>query len=760
MDDRSLLSRAVAPAAASAAITVVVQAENLAQRGVSGVASRGVLPVALLFPFVEWQSVVAAIAIGLACAWIGRRGKGGALAAALFAAIHLLVAFDHAAFELFGAHLAVGQLDGGWRELAVDAPALIGDALRAGGITLWLDLILVAGATYVVWRTARGPQRTVARRRVAAAAVMYALPAAIVARTVDAQGIDTYPLASLLAGADAAIPTSDVRFSTQALDSLRDDGWRDTDSVAAASAADAVRAAYESPNVVLIVLESVGSEQLLPGGRFAPATTPRLAALAEHAIVFPNVYGAYPATTRAHVPLMTGGRTITWGAVDDELTHRLRSPTVVSAMHDAGYRTGLFAAPDLRFGSLAEFYRTMPWDTVMYYLDGRSPLTKQQEIHSWGVNEDAVRPFAVDWAASANSRRAPFFLEFHTIATHHPYGTWGGDHGPSDGSDDRGRYANALHYTDAAIGRLLDGLRARGMLANTIVAITGDHGEAFAEFHVNNTLHRNAIWEENIRNFLVVLTPSARTGVTLRRLGGHGDVMPTLLGLAGVPVADTRGQDLLSAGYRPRIQYFYKDIAPQQTGLRDGRWKYIEHRDGSAPQLFDLAADSTEQHNIAAENRARVARYHQLAAAWYVQTNDDFTARLVGWDSAGKRRITHRNLGEMTPPEIAVGHYARGAGEQWVPTPVMAPNDPVYVLNRWGVLPGDVTIRITIISPSHRVYDEETRIAADWDTSWYHASDLDTAKEPGIWRVTLWRGATRIAATSFRVADGRLGGID
>ena len=63
--------------------------------------------------------------------------------------------------------------------------------------------------------------------------------------------------------------------------------------------------------------------------------TPVLAALADDALIFPDLYGVYPATTRAHVPIMTGGRAITWGSVGDELTLPLRAPTLVSALRDA-----------------------------------------------------------------------------------------------------------------------------------------------------------------------------------------------------------------------------------------------------------------------------------------------------------------------------------------------------------------------------------------------------------------------------------------
>lgn len=735
------MRRAAAPALASFFFTLLVQSESFALRVAPSLSAVDRIKTGLALPF-QWQSALAAIAIGVLFALIARASI--ALAVAMFAIVHILLVFDQAAFRLFGDHIAIGQMDGGWRGLFTDGPMLALEAFRAGGVMLWLNLLILgalciwlARATIVVHRSAL---------------LVYPAVTAIFAFAVDVHGLDVYPLAHVLSTRQVARPLSRGAIVPRAvLDSLRDSTWRDIDSLAARTASANIHAAYEKPNIILIVLESVGAEQILPGGALSASMTPNLAAHAANAVIFPTIYGMYPATTRAHVPIMTGGRTITWGAVDEELTHRLRVPTLVSALKGTGYRTGLFAAPDLRFGSLADFYRTMPWDTVMYYLDGKSPLTKRQEIHSWGVNEDAVRPFAAAWADSAH-RTGPFFLEFHTIATHHPYGTWGNDRGPAKTDDDRDRYVNSIHYTDAVIGRLLADLEKTGAMKNTIVAITGDHGEAFAEYHANNTLHRNAIWEENIRNFLILLTPSATTGATIHRIGGHGDVMPTLLSLSGADPNVAEGQDLLAANYKPRVHYFYKDIAPQLTGLRDGRWKFLGHRDGSAPQLYDLSTDSTEQHNVASEHPDRVALYRELTTAWYVQANDEYTSQLVGWDSTGKRRTTRENLGKMTPPEMKIGHFEKSAGERFVATPVVGPNDPVYVYNRWGLLPGDVTVRIAIISPNHKVYGVESPISADWDTSWYHAP-IDLAKEPGVWRVSLWQGARRLAQTTFRVAN-------
>jgi hypothetical protein len=423
---------------------------------------------------------------------------------------------------------------------------------------------------------------------------------------------------------------------------------------------------------------------------------------------------------------------------------------MVSAFRDAGYRTGLFAAPDLRFGYVREFYRTMPWDTVVHYQDGTTTFDQEQEIHSWGVNEDAVRAPLMRWLDRVGNG-PPLFVEFHTIATHHPYGTWGGDRGPAGGEDDASRYANSMHYVDAAIGRLLDDLRARGVLDEMLIVVTGDHGEAFADLHEDNWVHRNRLYDENVRNFMFVAAPGLGGGaVVSHRLGQHGDIMPTMLSLLGLPEAAVPGQDLTSVGYTPRIAYFHKDARPAQFGLRDGRWKYIAHLDGRQPELYDLTRDPTEQLNVAGRNADRVRMYRELAANWYVWANYDYARLLAGYDTTKRRIVTIANYARVEAPELRVGYFTRGEGGGFVETPVMAPNAPVYIWNRWSFLPDDIDVRIRLVSPRRAVYEYDFHISADWEVSWYHPG-IDDAKDEGVWEVSIWSRGDRLATERFEV---------
>lgn len=741
------------------AFTTMVQAQLYVRYVAPGGAGRPIASFLAALPFLQWQTLLAALAIG-AVVYVGTRRRAWAAASwGLVLLVLVLVAFDQLTFKRFHDHLAIAQTDGGMLDLGVSIPRLLGSAASDADWMTYVNFAMLAALLVMLFRlivvrdyrpAARPPVWT---RWLVVLGVYGALAVPVVRNVRERYELDRFPLNGIFWSPPDAVAVPRVPLPRgPELFRLRDDTWpvdSAADSAMMARAA-ALRGAHRR-NVLLIVLESVGAHQFLPSGRPDPVVTPNFARLADDALIFPSVYGVYPATTRAHVPLMTGGRAITWGSVGDELTLPLRAPTLVSALRRAGYRTGLFAAPDLRFGYVREFYLTMPWDTVVHYQDGTNGLDPSQEIHSWGVNEDAVRAPTMRWLESTAAAGAPFFVEFHTIATHHPYGTWSGQRGPARGEDDAARYTNALHYTDAALGRLLDDLRERGLLEQTLVLVTGDHGEAFADLHEDNWVHRNRLYDENVRNFLYVAAPGLGGGaVVSRRVGQHGDIMPTLLSLLGLPAAEVPGQDLTAPSYAPRIAYFHKDARPAQFGLRDGRWKYIAQLDGRQPELYDLSRDPTEQHNLAARHGDRVRLYRELAANWYVWANYDYVSSLSGYDTTARRVVTMANYDRPEPPELRVGHFTRGEGVGFVETPVMAPNAPVYVWNRWSFLPDDITVRIRLVSPRRAVYEYDFHVSADWEVSWYHPG-IDEAKEEGVWEVSVWARGDRLATERFEV---------
>ncbi len=99
------------------------------------------------------------------------------------------------------------------------------------------------------------------------------------------------------------------------------------------------------------------------------------------------------------------------------------------------------------------------------------------------------------------------------------------------------RYINSVHHLDQQLGRVLDRLERDGRLDDTLVVITGDHGEEFMEH--GRWGHNSEFHDEQVRVPLVLAGPGVPGGVVTAPTS-HLDVAPTLLGLLGVsnPPAD------------------------------------------------------------------------------------------------------------------------------------------------------------------------------------------------------------------------------
>ena len=173
----------------------------------------------------------------------------------------------------------------------------------------------------------------------------------------------------------------------------------------------------------------------------------------------------------------------------------------------------------------------------------------------------------------------------------------------------RAGYFACVSYLDEVVGDLLTALRADGLLENTVVVYTSDHGELAGE----HGLWGKLTWHEaSARVPLVVQTPAHRDGSRdvgrVRTPVSLVDMFPTLCGLAGVDApGDLDGVDLsdtVRTGAEPdrppvTVDSFVRiEEGLEYRAVRDGRYKYVGFRD--APELlFDLERDPRELTNLA-----------------------------------------------------------------------------------------------------------------------------------------------------------------
>ena len=164
----------------------------------------------------------------------------------------------------------------------------------------------------------------------------------------------------------------------------------------------------------------------------------------------------------------------------------------------------------------------------------------------------------------------------------------------------RAYYATITHV-DHQIRIVIGTLREAGLLDNTIIALTTDHGEMLGDHH----LWAKGVMHQKSARIPLIIVPTANDtrllhDTTDNRLVKLRDIMPTLLDLAGIDIPDTvEGMSLLSERRREYLYGEYREGADATRMVRDARYKLIYYAGGNFFQLFDLEEDPLEQRNLA-----------------------------------------------------------------------------------------------------------------------------------------------------------------
>jgi len=381
------------------------------------------------------------------------------------------------------------------------------------------------------------------------------------------------------------------------------------------------------------------------------------------------------------------------------------------------FATGLFSSADLDFGHLGDFFRGIGFDQVFDFGKQQSGFRHVAKLNSWGGDDAAVLARAQIWAQKQSANGRPFYLRVQTNLAHHPYNIPVAQNPAiSNVNPSKRKYLNAVNHLDSLLSDFYSEFKRAGLAENTVFAITGDHGEAFGEWHSKNYLHRNFLYEENIRSFLILanqrLYPSQ---MRIATPVGQGDIMPTLLALNGLTVpAEIPGQNLLSKNFTQRIQFFHKNNHPESWGLRDGRWKYISTFSADATQLYDLEQDPDEQRNLAASSTLKNSGYQQLLTAWYVVQNKSFVSRLEGARLVAQTEYRPDDFRKRGPTAMKVGYYkTQSDGDIFVESEQLNPNEALYVWTKWLSYRRPHQVKYIVTSPSGKVFNYSRRIGPD-----------------------------------------------
>jgi len=391
------------------------------------------------------------------------------------------------------------------------------------------------------------------------------------------------------------------------------------------------------PNVLLISIDTLRHDHLSCYG-YERTTSPAIDRIAREGTLFERHISSSSWTLPAHAAIFTGLFDSGHGCTDVDKALEPRHTTIAERFHESGYSTaGFFAGPFLHpaFGFGQGFDR---------YVD----------CTSYGATLDAAKP--VDWAKDDSTRRAshqdianprtfeafqtwfqgrddrPFFAFVHLWDVHYDftppppfdrkfdpdYTGWvtGRDFffderiGPQMSARDLEHlialYDGEIAWTDTFIEKIRVELEQAGVLDDTVIVLTSDHGTEFFEHGWKG--HRTTLYDEVIRVPLVVRYPKAvPAGLRIAAQTRSVDIAPTLVELCGLePLRDTSGSSLVElftdatagSGAGKQAVSELDSVGRSLLAIREQRWKVIGNRAQSTLSAFDLVSDPGERHPI------------------------------------------------------------------------------------------------------------------------------------------------------------------
>lgn len=418
----------------------------------------------------------------------------------------------------------------------------------------------------------------------------------------------------------------------------------------------------QSPNVLLICTDHWAAEHLGFAGNDA-ILTGGLNEIASCGVRYTNAYSECPVCIPARRTLMTGMSPRSHG--DRVFNDQLTMPdvtTLAQAFRDAGYQADavgkLHVHPQrdrIGFDSVILDDEGRPqWGTLDDYdiYLGDQGLAGRQFDHGMSNNQYHWRPWHLDeqhhataWAgrmmARTIKRRDPNKPAFWYLGFRHPHpplvppqaymdmyrdiempepyvGEWVKDpenlpyaisallsrtnlYTKAQMQDAKRAFYALCTQIDHQIRYLIGTLRLEGLLDNTVIMFTSDHGDMLG----NHDMAAKRVFYESSANIPMILMPNkdnprVPVGHVDDRLVGFADVMPTLLDICGIDVPDTvDGQSMLSDIPRETIYGECGEDDHATRMIRDTRHKLIYYPVGHHFQLFDMDADPNEMNDLA-----------------------------------------------------------------------------------------------------------------------------------------------------------------
>jgi len=397
------------------------------------------------------------------------------------------------------------------------------------------------------------------------------------------------------------------------------------------------RKGHRPPNILFFGIDSIRADRMSCYG-YHRQTTPHLDLLAEEGVLFENYYAPNIPTPPAYCPMTTGmdlfnSQVVALGHKGEftkdvkTLPEILREFGYVSSSVGYGIVVGRgfeknldYKAwmpweerPGLKAGNLNEVTipeldrlakQDKPWLLFLRHMDPHSPYLPPHPFDRMFYTGNECDP--------KNKSMKPVF-GFKPFAEF--FKSWMPP-GITDIEYVKAQYDGALAYMDACIQQILNRLEELGLIDDTIVVVTGDHGETLDEHDCYFDHH--GLYEPTLHVPLIIRYPGRLPeGLRVPGYSKHEDLTPTLLELAGLQTKikfDGKSQIPLLTGERATnyTEFYITECTwMRKHGIRTTEWKFFDalepdFHNKPPVELYNLVEDPLELNNLADEEKGLV----------------------------------------------------------------------------------------------------------------------------------------------------------
>ncbi len=410
-------------------------------------------------------------------------------------------------------------------------------------------------------------------------------------------------------------------------------------------------------NVLVLAVDTLRADRMSCYGH-SRLTTPHIDRLASQGALFERAYAPNVPTTPAYASMLTGMDVMSTRMValqpNEPLPAHLR--TMPELLRERGYvsacigfsgeqqearyrgfdqyhdfrswmsweqRPGDKAEKlnDVALPLLDEFHRSgQPWLLFLRHMDPHAPYLPPAPFDRLFYSGDETDPKHLQ--GDRSMQRVFDFAPFAEF-----FKSWMPP-GVTDTEYVKAQYDGAVAYMDACIQRLLTRLEELGIADNTVVLLTGDHGESFLEHDIFFDHH--GLYEPTIHVPLIIRAPGVLAGVRVPGYVAHQDMLPTLLDVLGerklLKEIKADGQSVLPLVRGERATnyaelYLTECTWMRKRGWRTPEWKLIEALEpdfhGFPPvELYNLVDDPGETRNLAEREPQVVAYLRDRMQRW------------------------------------------------------------------------------------------------------------------------------------------------